>query len=77
METEINLPFITADQSGPKHLVMKLTRARFEQLVEPILKRLMPPVWSRRSRMPDLTRRRSTKWCSSAVRRAFRKCRRW
>src|SRR5438477_11739533 len=31
METEINLPFITADQSGPKHLVMKLTRARFEQ----------------------------------------------
>jgi len=44
METEINLPFITADQSGPKHLVMKLTRARFEQLIDPILKRLMPPV---------------------------------
>src|SRR5436853_645235 len=44
METEINLPFITADQSGPKHLVMKLTRAKFEALVEPILKRLMPPV---------------------------------
>ncbi len=44
METEINLPFITADQSGPKHLVMKLTRARFEQLSEPIFKRLMPPV---------------------------------
>jgi molecular chaperone DnaK len=44
MESEINLPFITADQSGPKHLVMKLTRAKFEQLVEPILKRLMPPV---------------------------------
>src|SRR5437868_10217338 len=44
METEINLPFITADQSGPKHLVMKLTRARFEQLIEPILKRLVPPV---------------------------------
>jgi molecular chaperone DnaK len=44
METEINLPFITADASGPKHLVMKLTRSRFEQLVEPILKRLMPPV---------------------------------
>jgi len=44
MESEINLPFITADQSGPKHLVMKLTRARFEQLIEPILKRLMPPV---------------------------------
>jgi molecular chaperone DnaK len=44
METEINLPFITADQSGPKHLVTKLTRAKFEALVEPILKRLMPPV---------------------------------
>lgn len=44
METEINLPFITADQSGPKHLVMKLTRARFEQLVDPILKRLAPPL---------------------------------
>src|SRR6058998_1063905 len=44
METEINLPFITADQAGPKHLVMKLTRARFEQLVDPILKRLTPPL---------------------------------
>jgi molecular chaperone DnaK len=44
MESEINLPFITADQSGPKHLVMKLTRARFEQLIDPILKRLMQPV---------------------------------
>src|SRR5213082_1507163 len=44
MESEINLPFITADQSGPKHLVMKLTRSKFEQLIDPILKRLMPPV---------------------------------
>jgi molecular chaperone DnaK len=44
METEINLPFITADASGPKHLVMKLTRSKFEALTEPILKRLMPPV---------------------------------
>jgi molecular chaperone DnaK len=44
METEINLPFITADQSGPKHLVMKLTRAKFEALIDPIIKRLMPPV---------------------------------
>jgi formylglycine-generating enzyme required for sulfatase activity len=35
METEINLPFITADQSGPKHLVMKLTRARLEQMELP------------------------------------------
>ncbi|HYJ85758.1 MAG TPA: molecular chaperone DnaK [Pyrinomonadaceae bacterium] len=44
METEINLPFVTADQSGPKHLAMKLTRAKFEQLVEPILSRLKSPV---------------------------------
>src|SRR5258706_2130993 len=44
METEINLPFITADASGPKHLVMKLTRARFEQLAEPLFKRLTPPL---------------------------------
>ncbi|HEY0547093.1 MAG TPA: molecular chaperone DnaK [Pyrinomonadaceae bacterium] len=44
METEINLPFITADQSGPKHLVMKLTRAKFEQLIEAILQRLKSPV---------------------------------
>ncbi|MCC6742414.1 MAG: molecular chaperone DnaK [Acidobacteria bacterium] len=42
-ETEINLPFITADQSGPKHLVMKLTRAKFEQLVEEILQRCLKP----------------------------------
>jgi molecular chaperone DnaK len=44
METEINLPFVTADQSGPKHLAMKLTRAKFEQLVESILSRLKGPV---------------------------------
>ncbi len=44
METEINLPFVTADQSGPKHLAMKLTRSKFEQLVEPIFNRLKSPV---------------------------------
>jgi len=44
METEVNLPFVTADQSGPKHLAMKLTRSRFEQLVDPILSRLRSPV---------------------------------
>ncbi len=44
METEVNLPFVTADQSGPKHLAMKLTRARFEQLVDPILSKLRNPV---------------------------------
>src|SRR5499433_2920634 len=42
-ESEINLPFITADQSGPKHLVMKLTRAKFEQLVDDILQRTIEP----------------------------------
>jgi molecular chaperone DnaK len=43
LETEINLPFITADATGPKHLVMKLTRARFEQMVDDILNRSIPP----------------------------------
>jgi molecular chaperone DnaK len=44
METEINLPFITADASGPKHLAMKLTRAKFESLVEELLQRTVGPV---------------------------------
>lgn len=43
METEINLPFITADASGPKHLLMKLTRAKLEALVEDIIQRSIPP----------------------------------
>ncbi|MCJ7512500.1 MAG: molecular chaperone DnaK, partial [Anaerolineales bacterium] len=42
-ETEINLPFITADASGPKHLQMKLTRAKFEQLTESLLQRVRLP----------------------------------
>jgi molecular chaperone DnaK len=44
METEINLPFITADASGPKHLLMKLTRARYEQMCEEIFQRSVGPV---------------------------------
>jgi len=44
IETEINLPFITADASGPKHLQTKLTRAKFEQLVDDLLQRSMGPV---------------------------------
>src|SRR5690349_5113550 len=44
IETEINLPFITADQSGPKHLQVKLTRAKLEQLVDDLLQRTMGPV---------------------------------
>ena len=43
METDINLPFITADQSGPKHLQQKLTRARFEQLVDDLLQKTVGP----------------------------------
>ncbi|MCP1198933.1 molecular chaperone DnaK [Notoacmeibacter sp. MSK16QG-6] len=43
-QTEINLPFITADQSGPKHLTMKLTRAKFESLVESLVKRTVEPM---------------------------------
>jgi molecular chaperone DnaK len=43
METEINLPFVTADATGPKHLVKKLTRAKLEQLVEDILQRSIEP----------------------------------
>jgi molecular chaperone DnaK len=42
-ETEINLPFITADQSGPKHLVMKLTRAKLESLVDDLISRTLDP----------------------------------
>jgi molecular chaperone DnaK len=43
METDINLPFVTADQSGPKHLQMRLTRAKFEQLVDDLLQRTVGP----------------------------------
>jgi len=42
-ETEINLPFITADASGPKHLLLKLTRSRFEQLAMDLFERSLPP----------------------------------
>ncbi len=43
LEVEINLPFVTADATGPKHLIMKLTRSRFEQMVEDILQRSVGP----------------------------------
>jgi molecular chaperone DnaK len=43
LETEINLPYATATQTGPKHLSMKLTRSKLEQLVEPIIKRCIHP----------------------------------
>ena len=44
METEINLPFITADQSGPKHMNIKLTRAKLESMVEDLIDKLLPPM---------------------------------
>ncbi len=44
MSTEVNLPFITADQTGPKHLTLTLTRAKFEQLVGDLIARTMAPV---------------------------------
>ncbi len=43
LETDVNLPFITADASGPKHLQVKVTRARFEELAAPLFTRLMEP----------------------------------
>jgi molecular chaperone DnaK len=43
-QTDINLPFITADQSGPKHLNLSLTRAKFEQLVDDLINRTIPPM---------------------------------
>ncbi len=45
-ETEINLPYITADQSGPKHLNVKLSRSKFEQLIDDLLDRTLDPVRS-------------------------------
>jgi len=44
VQTDINLPFITADASGPKHLQMNITRAKFEQLVDPLIERCRGPV---------------------------------
>src|ERR687891_660270 len=43
-QTDINLPFITADQTGPKHLNLSLTRAKFEQLVDDLIQRTIPPM---------------------------------
>ena len=44
METEINLPFVTADASGPKHLNMKLSRSKMESLVEDLVERVVSPM---------------------------------
>ena len=73
METEINLPFITADASGPKHLVRKLTRAKLEQLVDDLLQRSIEPCKQGDGRCRREARTRSTKWCWSAARPACRR----
>ncbi len=44
LETDINLPYITADKSGPKHLTMKISRAKLEQLVDPLIKKCEKPL---------------------------------
>jgi molecular chaperone DnaK len=44
LETDINLPYITADKVGPKHLVLKLTRSKLEQLIDPVIKRCVHPI---------------------------------
>jgi molecular chaperone DnaK len=43
METDVNLPFITADASGPKHLTLRLSRSKFEQMIEPLVERTLEP----------------------------------
>ena len=67
METEINLPFITADATGPKHLVKKLTRGRLEAMVEDIIQRSMGPC---KQCMSDAGRGRQQDRRSGAGRRA-------
>ena len=78
METEINLPFVTADATGPKHMQMKLTRAKLEQLVDDLLQRTMAPVEAgagRRRRRPAQDRRgRAGRRLDAACRRSSRSC---
>jgi molecular chaperone DnaK len=75
-ETEINLPFITADASGPKHLQIKLNRAKFEQLVDPLLQRTLTPC-QRALADAGLKPGTWTRSCSSEAPRASRRSRRW
>ena len=58
-QTEINLPYITADASGPKHLNLKITRAKLEALVEELIERTIEPP-ARPSRTPASRSRTST-----------------
>jgi molecular chaperone DnaK len=65
-QTEINLPYITADASGPKHLTLKLSRAKFEQLVDDLVQRTVAPV---KAALKDagVSPATSTRWCWSAA----------
>jgi molecular chaperone DnaK len=72
METTVNLPFITADQNGPKHLQETLTRAKFEQLIGQLAEKCRKPV---QDAMRDA--KLSPRWCWWAARRASRWCSGW
>ena len=61
MQTEVNLPFITADQNGPKHLNIKLTRAKLEALVDDLIQRTIEPVPHGAARTPASRPPRSTR----------------
>ena len=43
-QTDVNLPFITADSTGPKHLQLTITRSKFEELIDPLMKRIREPI---------------------------------
>ena len=77
METEINLPFITADATGPKHLVKKLTRAKLEGMVEDIIQRSVGTLQAVHEGCGRSIPARSMKSCWSAARRACRASRSW
>jgi molecular chaperone DnaK len=66
MQAEINLPYITADASGPKHLVTTLTRSKLEQLTSELVQRSMKPV-QQALNDANLNQPTSTKWSWSAV----------
>ena len=81
-QTEINLPYITADAAGPKHLNMKLTRAKLESLVEDLVQKTIEPCRTalkdaglshegRRARSSWSAARRACRWCRSAVKDLF------
>ena len=67
MQTEVNLPFITADSSGPKHLTMKVTRAKLEALIDDLVARTIEPCRAALKDAGALPRARSTRSSSSAA----------